>query len=117
MAFDHGAPVEALLVVPSGTVVYSAGEKHVCSWDFLAAGRMLRHFGHHQKTVTSLALDSTGRRLLVGSLDHRVKIYDTALYRTLFCFRFHAPVLSVGLSVRTLFTPHGPCLCDSLRCG
>ena len=105
MTFDHHAPVEDILIVPSGTLLYTAGDKHIRSWDLLVAGRMLRQFGQHQKTVTSLAVDSTGRRLLVGSLDHRVKIYDTSLYRTLFCFRFLAPVLSLALAVR-LSTQH-----------
>ena len=47
-------------------------------WDVLGGrgGRLLHTLANHQKTVTCLALDGTGTRLLSGGLDRHVKIYN-----------------------------------------
>ncbi|CAN0489151.1 unnamed protein product, partial [Scytosiphon promiscuus] len=48
-------------------------------WDLLGGGgqgRLLHTLANHQKTVTCLALDGTGSRLLTGGLDRHVKIYN-----------------------------------------
>lgn len=53
--------------------------KIVCQvWDLLGGGggRLLHTLANHQKTVTCLALDGTGSRLLTGGLDRHVKIYN-----------------------------------------
>jgi U3 small nucleolar RNA-associated protein 15 len=65
----------------------------------MSGGRMLHQFSNHQKTITSLALDSSQSRLLSGSLDHSVKIYDLATYKVAHSLKYAAPVLSLAMSV------------------
>lgn len=59
---------------------------------------MLHTFSNHQKTITSLALDSSQSRLLSGSLDHSVKIYDLSTYKVTHSLKYAAPVLTVAMS-------------------
>lgn len=71
---DHGAPVEALLVFPSGGTCVSAGGNYVRVWDLLSGGRLLLSFSNHQKTITSLCIDGCGQRLLTAGLDKSVRM-------------------------------------------
>jgi U3 small nucleolar RNA-associated protein 15 len=98
---DHGAPVEALLMFPNGSVVVSAGGKELKVWDILSGGKLLYTISRHQKAITSLALSSSGTQLLSGGLDRHVTVYDIADYSVQYSFTFPAPVLSIGLSVIT----------------
>ena len=51
-------------------------------WDVLGGGgRLLHTLSNHQKTVTCLALDGTGTRLLTGGLDRHVKIYNLESFK------------------------------------
>lgn len=76
MCIDHGAPVEDLLLFPGGTTLITAGGPLVRIWDLLAGGRLIKTLANHQKAVTCLAFDATHTRLLTGSIDRFVKIYD-----------------------------------------
>ncbi|CAM9281559.1 unnamed protein product [Scytosiphon promiscuus] len=79
LELSHGAPVEACLFLPGGGLCVSAGGNEVKVWDLLGGGgqgRLLHTLANHQKTVTCLALDGTGSRLLTGGLDRHVKIYN-----------------------------------------
>ncbi|KAJ0404315.1 hypothetical protein P43SY_003228 [Pythium insidiosum] len=98
MTLAHGAPVEACLMLPGGGVVLSAGGNVVKVWDLLSGGRLLHSFSSHQKTITSLGLDGTGTRLLSGSLDGHLKIYDLKTYEVTHGFKSKSGVLSFGLS-------------------
>ena len=98
MQLDHGAPVEAVLSLPGGGIVLSAGGDTLKVWDILGGGRLLQMCSNHHKAITSLAIDSTARRVLTGSLDRHVKVYDTTDFRVCHSFTYAAPVLSVALS-------------------
>lgn len=84
MSFDHGYPVEKILVHPSGTQVISAGGPVIRVWDLLGSGQCLRAMSNHQKTVTCLEwgdgkpYDNTNskKRLLSAGLDGLIKSYD-----------------------------------------
>ena len=53
-------------------------------WDLLSQSpRPLHAFANHAKTITSLATDPEGGRLLSASLDGHVKIYDVQVRRLL----------------------------------
>lgn len=95
------APVESLLLFPSATMILSAGGTHMLAWDILGAssGRLLNVSNNHQKTITSLCFDGSCRRVLSGSLDHHVKIYDVRDYGVTHSVKYPAPILSLGLSV------------------
>ena len=68
---DHGHPIEALLMFPSGGMGITAGGNVVRVWDLLRGeqGRAVAAFSNHQKTVTSLAFDGSYGRLLSAGLD------------------------------------------------
>jgi U3 small nucleolar RNA-associated protein 15 len=110
MAMGGGAgtafgPVEQVLMFPSGTVALSAAGPILRAWDLVAGGRCARALANHQKTVTALALAPGGRRLLTGSLDQMVKVYDVASYRVVHTMRYPAPVLCLAISVRAASKP------------
>ncbi|KAJ2558006.1 U3 small nucleolar RNA-associated protein [Coemansia sp. RSA 1933] len=91
-------PVEDVVAFPGGGVIAAAGGPNVHLYDTLMGGRHLTTMGNHEKTVTSLCMDSAGGRLLAGSLDHHVKIYDVQSFKMVHSVSYPAPVLSVALS-------------------
>ena len=93
------SPVEQVLMLPSGTVALSAAGPILRMWDLNAGGRCIRALSNHQKTITSLAFDANVARLLTGSLDQMVKVYDIASYKVVHTMRYPAPVLSLAISV------------------
>ncbi|KAK8757783.1 U3 small nucleolar RNA-associated protein 15 homolog [Amblyomma americanum] len=94
---NHGAPVESVLMFPTGGVFLTAGGPHIRVWD-VVAGRMLAQVTQHHKTVTCLKLASDGQRLLSGSLDRHVKVFDVATYQVVHTLDFPCPILSMDIS-------------------
>lgn len=95
---NHGSPVESLLFLPTGGIFISAGGSAVNVWDAFTGGKLLASISQHNKTVTCLRLASNGRRLMSGSLDRKVKIYDVSTYQTVHTLDFPNAVLSLGVS-------------------
>lgn len=98
MTMNHGAPVESLLIYPNGGAIISSGGPIIKVWDLLSGGRCMHTLGNHQKTVTSMCFDGSASRLVTGSLDQHVKIYDVQDYKVVHSVKYPAPILSVGLS-------------------
>lgn len=98
ISVSHGKPVESTLFMPSGNIFLTAGGNYIKVWDVLAGGKLLTTFGNSHKTITSLCLQDSRGRLLVGSLDMHVKVYDTATYSLLASMDYPAPVLSLAVS-------------------
>uniref|UniRef100_A0A8C4N741 U3 small nucleolar RNA-associated protein 15 homolog n=1 Tax=Eptatretus burgeri TaxID=7764 RepID=A0A8C4N741_EPTBU len=96
LTVDHGHPVESVLLLPSEGIFISAGGRYVKVWDTTLGGRLLSCIRGHHKTVTKLALNGAGNRLLVSSLDRHVKVYDTTNYKIVHSFDFPASVLSAA---------------------
>ncbi|KAF9652243.1 WD40 repeat-like protein [Thelephora ganbajun] len=92
-------PVEQVLMFPSGTVVLSSAGPILRVWDLVAGGKCIRAMSNHQKTVTSLAFNGNASRLLTGSLDHMVKVYDVGTYKVVHTMRYPAPILSLAISL------------------
>ena len=95
---SHEAPVESLAFLPSGGIFLSAGGTEIRVWDALAGGRLLAKITQHHKTVTCLKIASNGHRILSGSLDRHVKIYDSGTYKTVHSLDYPNSVLSIGIS-------------------
>lgn len=95
---DHGHPVESVLFLPTGGIFISAGGTCVNVWDAFAGGKLIASMSQHNKTVTCLRLASSGRRLMSGSLDRKVKIYDISTYQPVHTLDFPNQVLSLGVS-------------------
>ena len=120
MTLDHGAPVEDIAWLPSGSLLVSVGGQDACVWDVLGGGRLLKRLRCHQKTIMSchVAADggpppsfenfvsvqrgSVGRatapRLLTGSLDGHVKVHELDGFEVTHSAKYPGPVLSVALS-------------------
>lgn len=100
-------PVEQVLMFSSGTVAVSAAGPILRVWDLVSGGRCIKAMSNHQKTITSLAVTSSGNRLLTGSLDHMVKVYDVENYKVVHTMRYPAPLLCLAISVRKPSTFYG----------
>eukprot|EP00904_Undaria_pinnatifida_P006836 jgi/Undpi1/3282/HiC_scaffold_15.g06656.m1 len=100
LELSHGAPVEACLFLRGGGLCVTAGGNEVKVWDVLGGrgGRLLHTLANHQKTVTCLALDGTGTRLLSGGLDRHVKIYNLENFKVVHMLKYQAPVLALVLA-------------------
>ncbi|KAJ7700141.1 WD40-repeat-containing domain protein [Mycena rosella] len=92
------APVEQVLMFPSGTVAISSAGPILRVWDIVAGGRCTRALSNHQKTVTSLAFNGNASRLLTGGLDQMVKVYDVSTYKVVHTMRYPAPILCLAIS-------------------
>ncbi|KAJ8881507.1 hypothetical protein PR048_017989 [Dryococelus australis] len=98
LTVDHGCPVESVMFLPTGGVFLTAGGTEIRMWDALASGRLRARISQHHKTITCLALASGNRRLLSGSLDRHVKIYDIATFQAVHTLHYPAAVLGLGVS-------------------
>ncbi|EDO31974.1 predicted protein [Nematostella vectensis] len=95
---DHGAPVECIQVYPNGAMAITAGENVIKIWDILSGGRLVTSFSNHQKTITSLCFDGAYKRLLSGSIDRNVKVYDLQDYKVVHSMDYPSPILSLAVS-------------------
>lgn len=68
-------------------------------WDILGGGKMLTCFSNSHKTVTCLSIGTDASRLLVGSADQHVRVYDMTTFETIHTFDYSAPVLSLAMPV------------------
>ncbi|TPX49459.1 hypothetical protein SeMB42_g01569 [Synchytrium endobioticum] len=98
MTLDHGLPVECVLPFRGGALIASAGGNKVKVWDIMAGGRALQTISNSQKTVTCLTFDGTNTRLLSGSLDNHVKVYNLQDYKVVHSIKYPSPILSLGVS-------------------
>jgi len=94
----HGSPLEHCLVAPSGTMLFTAGSNEIKVWDLLRGGKLMHTFCNHTKSITCLAMDGTGSRLLSSSLDGHVKVYSLQTMQVSHGMKFGSPSVSVGVS-------------------
>ncbi|KAK9812594.1 hypothetical protein WJX72_000068 [[Myrmecia] bisecta] len=105
MNLDHGSPIEDVAFFPSGSLIATAGGNSVCIWDMLSGGKLLRRLANHQKTVTCVCLSpmagpasAAAPRMLTGSLDGHVKVFELDTFTVTHATKYTAPILSLGLS-------------------
>ena len=98
VTMKHGDPVNAVLCMPGGGLLLSAGGNEIKVWDILGGGRLVRTWSNHQKTITSLCLDGTENRILSAGLDGHVKIYDAKTYQVAHGLKYEKPILALGVS-------------------
>jgi len=96
MEFRLKDPVEEVLATPAGTALLAAAGEKIAVLDLVAA-RPLHVLKNHQKTVTSLAFASQGRRLLSGALDGHVKVFDTDSWSVVAGFKYPSPILALDV--------------------
>jgi U3 small nucleolar RNA-associated protein 15 len=64
----------------------------------LSGGRLVQSLSHHQKNITSIAVDGTGSFLLSGSLDHQLKMVGLQDYKVVHSIKYPNPILSLAIS-------------------
>ncbi|XP_062404127.1 U3 small nucleolar RNA-associated protein 15 homolog [Sardina pilchardus] len=97
MSMDHGQPVESVLLYPSDGLLVSTGGRYVKVWDMLKGGQELVSLKNHHKTVTCVCMSAQSNRLLTGSLDRHVKVYNSS-YKVVHSFEYAASILSMAIS-------------------
>lgn len=108
MTMTHDAPVEALVFLPSGSLVATASGNAVYMWDLLAGGRRLQRVEVFAKAVTSLCLSAAPPRggshadpvprLLAGSMSGDVKVFDLDALRVTAASRYPDAVTALAVS-------------------
>ncbi|PVU95064.1 hypothetical protein BB559_002838 [Furculomyces boomerangus] len=82
---------------PGDALIAVSGGPFVKIYDAVV-GRCLAVLGNFEKTVTSIVFDGNQTRLIAGSLDQNLKIYDSSTFKLLASIRYQQPILSVGMS-------------------
>ncbi|KAJ3285149.1 snoRNA-binding rRNA-processing protein [Rhizoclosmatium sp. JEL0117] len=95
---NHGFPIESALFLPGSSMIASAGGNKLKLWNVLTGGTHFQTLHNHQKNITALCLDGSGRRLLSGGLDNMVKVYDVEDWNVCHSFKYPAAVLSMAVS-------------------
>ncbi|KAK4234562.1 WD40-repeat-containing domain protein [Achaetomium macrosporum] len=85
-----------VLPLPSGTTLLAAAGSAISVLDLVAA-KPLRLITNHQKTVTSLSLALNGRRVVNGSLDGHVKVFETTDWNVVAGSKYPSPILSLSV--------------------
>ncbi|XP_002167466.1 U3 small nucleolar RNA-associated protein 15 homolog isoform X1 [Hydra vulgaris] len=98
MEMNHGAPIECVIFHQNGSLCISSGGNYINVWDIIAGGKLYHQFSNHQKTITSLCFNGDYTRLLSGSLDRHVKVYDIEDYSLVANIDYPSPILAMDIS-------------------
>ena len=97
-------PVACLAYHPSSTYVAAASSSEVSLWDCASlassttSSTPLSVMAGHTKDITALCFNYVGSRILTGSADRHVKVYETENFTAVHTMSFPEPVFAVGLS-------------------
>eukprot|EP01063_Lacrimia_lanifica_P004245 TRINITY_DN1236_c0_g1_i2.p1 TRINITY_DN1236_c0_g1~~TRINITY_DN1236_c0_g1_i2.p1 ORF type:complete len:531 (+),score=66.73 TRINITY_DN1236_c0_g1_i2:75-1667(+) len=98
-------PCTHLAFHPTGGFIAAASGTDVTIWDITTTSSATDPtstptclLSNHTKDITSLAFNNHGSRLLTGSVDRHVKVYETEAYTTVHSMSFPEPVFSVAVS-------------------
>ncbi|PVU97532.1 hypothetical protein BB561_000490 [Smittium simulii] len=97
MTIDFMDPVESLLFYPGDALLIVCGGPFVKIYDTFS-GKCVAVLGNFEKTVTSICFDGKSSRLIAGSLDQNVKIYNTETFQLVASIKYQQPILSVAMS-------------------
>ncbi|EGC37771.1 hypothetical protein DICPUDRAFT_29786 [Dictyostelium purpureum] len=96
MSFNHGAPVEDLLMLQGGTIAISVGSNYFKVWDLVSSKEVYQGI-HAVKSMTSIHLSNSKDRFLTAGLDHTVRVFSTQSYSLINSIEFSEPLLSLTL--------------------
>ncbi|KAK2810516.1 hypothetical protein FQN49_008535 [Arthroderma sp. PD_2] len=96
MTFKLPAPVESVQPMPLGTTVLASADNQIAVLD-VVAGKPLHMINSHQKTVTCLSVASQGSRVVSGSLDGHMKVFETTGWNVVGGTKYPSPILSLGV--------------------
>jgi WD40 repeat protein len=80
---EHRDVVESVAFMPSGSAVASASIDERALVSELPGGKVLRALADHTNRVVAVAVTSTGKYVLTGSLDRTVKVWSATDYQPL----------------------------------
>ncbi|KAJ1953426.1 snoRNA-binding rRNA-processing protein [Dispira parvispora] len=95
---EYDEPVEDILMFPSGSLYAVATGPSVKICDQLAAGQTVCSVDTFQKSVTSMVLDNSNSKLIAGSLDRQVQVFDLQNFDLVHTITHASPVLKIALS-------------------
>jgi U3 small nucleolar RNA-associated protein 15 len=100
---DHGAPVEDVIILPSGTLAASVGGNSVCLWDLPTSGLIVRSHQNGYDTITCACLFSCNSNLytnvlITGHLNGYVKVYDINDLKVIHSWKYPSSVLCLSVS-------------------
>eukprot|EP00794_Sanderia_malayensis_P009625 gene9625-10610_t len=98
LTVDHGDPVESVLLYPNCGMCISSGSNRIKVWDVFAGGKLLFNVSNHSKSITAMCFDGSYTRLLSGSIDRHVKVYDTQDFSVVSSLDYPSAILSIGIS-------------------
>ena len=85
----HGAAVNAVMI-HKDTIVSASGDRTVKSWD-IDTGRPKKTYASHTKGIACVQFD--GRRIVSGSSDNTVRIYDAVHTSEIACLTGHGQLV------------------------
>ena len=92
------APVETCQVTSAGAILMTASSNRLQLFDILSGYKNMHRFHSHQKNITSLAMDSSGSRILSAGLDGHVKVHSLQTMQVVHGMKFGFPITSLGLA-------------------
>lgn len=109
---NHEHPIEDLMFHGNGNLLISSGGNEIKVWDIIKGSSntsssndttssnspMLYNMNNHQKTITSICMDSTKSRLISGGLDGHLKIYNMSNFAVVHGFKYDFPIISLAVS-------------------
>lgn len=90
-------PVNKVLLFPNTTMIASASENTLSTYDLLQGGKMISSIQPHQKQITTMQFTTNLKRIMTGSLDGSVKIIDFTEGKVIHSQKYASPILSFGL--------------------
>ncbi|KAI9340888.1 WD40-repeat-containing domain protein [Obelidium mucronatum] len=94
----HNNPLESVIFLPGSSLIASAGGNKIKLWNVLTGCTHFQTLSNHQKNITAMTVDGSGKRLLSGGLDNLVKVYNMEDYQVVHSLKYPAPILSMAVS-------------------
>ncbi|KRX74367.1 U3 small nucleolar RNA-associated protein 15 -like protein [Trichinella sp. T6] len=96
MQLEHSFPIESVALHINDSMLLTAGGTVVTVWD-LVAGKVLAKLSQHHKTITCVRFCTSYKRILSGSLDRHIKVYDLNSFSNVHSIEYPSPILSFDI--------------------
>ena len=93
------APLIQMVPYRDGSFVALVGEDRIVRVYDLCSRKLSRRFAGHDKLISDVAFSPDGRRLVTGSHDCTVRVWDMPTGRCLSWMQFESAVLSLAVSI------------------
>lgn len=97
LEFNHGCEVEDLAIFNEGSLFVSVGGTKTMLWDVRRNERPILEINSNTKTISCVKIIESGKRVLTGSYDQFLKIYDQDM-KFVHQKKMQAPIMNMGVS-------------------